>query len=429
MSDNGTTSRGRGPLARLRSEFGFIQGNFLLLMVSWLIVDFFAELPGTYFPLYVKALGGTAASLGVIGAAEMIARGLVQIPGGYIADKYGRKWIIMTMTGLAGLSRIVYIFAPTWEWIVLGAAAMGFTGIYGPALEALIADSLPPERRGMGFGIVRLISSVSTTPSPLIAGLLYLRIGLMPTMRLSYGLAAVGFFAAAALRTRLRETVEQPERINLAEMAASYPVSFRESVGVWRLVPRDAFMLFLSNVLSSFTIGIFLPVFTLYMVDDLGVTEYQLSLIMASMFITMIVFALPSGKLIDTVGKRGPMLASFLLWAAAVPLFIWGDFWRLILAMTLVGVLQVLMSSAGGAWTADLVPKEHRGRVNGSIGFFSLMALSLGQLTGGWVYDNVSHTLPWTLQVVLMVPPLLIILLGTKEERRGSGEAQRPSGG
>ena len=420
MSDNGTINQRKGPLSRLRQEFGFIQGNFLLLMVSWLIVDFFAELPGTYFPLYVKALGGTAASLGVIGAAEMVARGLMQIPGGYIADRYGRKWIIMTMTGLAGLSRIVYIFAPTWEWIILGAVVMGFTGIYGPALEALIADSLPPERRGMGFGIVRLIGSVSTTPSPLIAGFLYLRIGLIPTMRLSYGLAAVGFFAAAALRTGLKETLESPERINLAEIAASYPVSFRESVGIWRQVPREAFTLFVSQVLTMFTVGMFMPVFTLFMVDDLGITEFELSLIMASMFVTMIIFALPTGKLIDTIGKKRPLLASYVLWAAAVPLFLYGNFWRLILAMTLVGVLQVLISSAGAAWTADLVPSEHRGRVNGSSGFFTMMALSVGQLLGGWLYDNVSHTLPWTLQIVFMVPPFLIILLKTKEEKNKS---------
>jgi MFS family permease len=143
MNRDSSINGGLGPLRRLRHEFDFIKGNFLLLMVSWLIVDFFAELPGTYFPLYIRALGGTAASLGVIGATEMVARGLMQIPGGYIADRYGRKWIIMTMTAIAGLSRIVYIFAPTWEWIVLGAVVMGFTGIYGPALEALIADSIP----------------------------------------------------------------------------------------------------------------------------------------------------------------------------------------------------------------------------------------------------------------------------------------------
>ncbi|MBE0632954.1 MFS transporter, partial [Candidatus Bathyarchaeota archaeon] len=334
---------GSGTFSRLRSEFEFIKGNFLLLIISWLILDFCAELPGTYFPLYVKALGGTAISLGILGAAEMLARGLVQIPGGYIADKYGRKWIIMTMTAVAGLSRIIYVFAPSWEWLVLGAVVMGFTGIYGPALEAMIADSIPAEKRGMGFGLVRLIGSVSTTPSPLIAGFLYLRIGLIPTMRLSYGIATLGFLVAAVLRTRLRETLDSPEKINVGEMLGSYPVSLKESIGIWRLVPRDAYFLFVSNILTMFTIGMFMPVFTLFMVEDLGITEFQLSLIVASMFITMIIFALPTGKLVDTIGKKRPLLASYVLWAAIVPLFLYGNFWRLILAMTLVGVLQVLI--------------------------------------------------------------------------------------
>jgi DHA1 family tetracycline resistance protein-like MFS transporter len=384
-------------------------------MISWLILDFFAELPGTYYPLYVKALGGTATSLGIVGAVEMITRGLVQIPGGYIADKYGRKWIIMTMTTLAGLSRIIYVFAPSWEWLLIGSALMGITGIYIPALDAMIADSIPSKNRGMGFGIVRLIASVSTTPSPLIAGFLYLRIGLMSTMRLSYGLALFGFLTAALLRTRLKETVESPQKINVVEMLGSYPVSLKESVEIWRHVPREAFNLFISNVLTMFTVGIFMPVFTIFMVEDLGITEIQLSLIMVSMFITMIIFALPAGKLIDLVGKKKPLLASYVLWVASVPLFVYGNFWRLILAMTLVGVLQVLISSAGAAWTADLVPTEQRGRVNGSSGFFSLIGISVGQLFGGWLYDNVSHTLPYTLQIILMIPPFFIILLQTKE--------------
>lgn len=418
MVDKSSVNKGTGLLGRVRDEFSFIHGNFLLLIVSWLIVDFFSELPGTYFPLYVKALGGTAASLGIIGAAEAIARGLVQIPGGYVADRYGRKWIITTMTALAGVSRILYIFAPTWEWIVLGAVLMGFTGIYGPALEALIADSLPAERRGMGFGIVRLISSVSTTPSPLIAGFLYLRIGLMPTMRLSYALATAGFLAAAALRIRLKETLEKPEKIKLTEMAAIYPTSIRESVRIWRVVPSDAFNLFVSQVLTMFTVGMFMPVFVLYMVEDLGINEFELSLIMASMFITMIIFALPTGKLVDIIGKKRPLLASYVFWAAAVPLFLYGDFWRLILGMTLVGVLQVLIGSAGAAWTADLVASEHRGRVNGSTGLFSMVAASVGQLLGGWLYDNVGHSLPFTLQIVFMIPPFLIVLLKTREEKK-----------
>ena len=403
--------------SNLRSEFGFIKGNFLLMMISWLILDFFAELPATYFPLFVRELGGTATSLGLIGAAEMIFRGFAQMPGGYIADKYGRKWIIMTMTAIAGLSRVLYVFAPSWEWLLVGAAVMGFTGIYSPALEAMIADSIPSEKRGMGFGIVRLIGSVSTTPSPLIAGLLYLRIGLLPTMRLSYGLAVIGFLIASALRTRLQETVENPSKINMREILGSYPISLKESVGIWKKVPSDAFTLFFANCMTMFTVGMFTPIFTLFMVEELGIGEFELSLIMAAMFITMIIFALPTGKLVDSIGKKKPLLFSYILWALAVPLFIYGSFWRLILAMTIVGVLQVLIGSASAAWTADLVPVELRGRVNGSTGFFSLIALSIGQLLGGWLYDNVSHRLPFLLQIFLMIPPFILILLKTNENK------------
>ncbi len=71
-----------GLLGRFRSEFGFIQGNFLVMVMSWIILDFASELPATYYPKYVEALGGTAAIIGLIGAVEMIARAFVQIPGG-----------------------------------------------------------------------------------------------------------------------------------------------------------------------------------------------------------------------------------------------------------------------------------------------------------------------------------------------------------
>ena len=157
----------------LRSEFGFIAGNFLIMVTSWLVLDFASELPATYYPLYIQALGGTAASIGLIGAIEGISRGIVQIPGGYLADKYGRKWLIASMTFVAAFSRLLYVFAPTWEWIAVGALLVGVTNIYGPALMAIVADSVPKEKRGMAFSIINLINSVSTTPAPLLAGLLY----------------------------------------------------------------------------------------------------------------------------------------------------------------------------------------------------------------------------------------------------------------
>ena len=410
-----TTSKGL--LIRLNEEFGFIRGNFLIMVLSWLILDFAGEMPSTYYPKYVEALGGTAAIIGLIGAAELVARALVQIPGGYLADKYGRKWLIFTMTFFAGVARVFYIFAPSWAWILVGAIMSGFAGIYQPALNAIIADSVPKEKRGMGFSIIQLIASASTTPAPLIAGYLYTKMGLVPSVRFSYILVVISFLAASALRTRLKETVENPAKINLTEMLGSYPSSLKESISVWKVVPRGAFVLFLVFIAVNFTSGLFQPVLTLYILDDLGIDYVAFSYIMTTLFVSMIILALPSGKLIDKIGKKKPIMAAFVVWGLAVPLLIWGDFFRLIVSMTLVGLVQVLVNGAASALTADLVPREHRGKVNGSRGFFSMIALSLGMLAGGWLYDNVGHQIPFLLQFVLIIPPILLVYFFIEEPK------------
>jgi len=404
-----------GFLSKLRSEFGFVTGNFAIMLTSWFFMDFFNELPGTYYPLYIKALGGTASTLGLIQAAANISQAIFQIPGGYLADRYGRKWIVFSMTAVAGLARILYVFAPTWEWILIGAIITGFTTIYLPAMNALVADSVPKEKRGMAFSLINLIMSVSTTPSPLLAGFLYLNMGLMNSMRFSYGLVVLAFLAAAIIRSRLTETLDNPKPINFNEIVSCYPQSIKESVTVWRKVPNTAFILFLVDVVMSFAIQMFMPVFILYMVEELLIPEIQLSWIMASMFITMIIFALPSGKLIDKIGKKKPILYSYILWAAAIPIFVYGDFWRIILSMTMIGLLQVMMGSAANALTADLVPKEHRGKVNGSRGFWTMITGSLGAVTGGWVYDNISHQTPFWLQYLFIIPILFVVILYVKE--------------
>jgi MFS family permease len=407
-----------GLLSRFRSEFSFVEGNFLIMVLSWLILDFASELPSTYYPKYVEALGGTAAIIGLIGASELIARALVQMPGGYLADKYGRKWLIFTMTFFAGLARVFYIFAPSWEWILVGAVMGGFAGLYQPALNAIIADSVPKEKRGMGFSIIQLIASASTTPAPLIAGFLYTKMGLVPSVRLSYIVVVIGFLAASALRTRLKETVEDPAKINLSEMLGSYPKSFRESINVWKVVPRGAFILFLVFIATNFTVGLFQPVFTLYILDDLGIDYVAFSYIMTTLFVSMIILALPAGKIIDKVGKKKPLMAAFVIWALAVPLLIWGDFYRLIVSMSLIGLLQVLINGAAMALTADLVPREYRGKVNGSRGFFTMIALSLGMFAGGWLYDNVGHQVPFLLQLVLIIPPFLLVYFFIEEPKK-----------
>ncbi len=398
----------RSLVQRLRSDFAFMQGNFLVMVLSWLFLDFFTELPGTYYPLYVKALGGTASTIGLIGAVQNAAVALVQIPGGYLTDKYGRRWLIVSMTFVAAFAHLFYAYAPSWEWIMAGAVISGFCSIYRPALNAIVADSLPEEKRGMGFSIINLIASVSTTPAPLIAGYLFTLYGLVPSMRLIYKLVLMGFIVAAILRSRLKETVKAPAEINVKEMLGEYPVSLKESINVWRLVPAAAFILFLINVITSFASGLFQPVLALYIVQDLAIGEVELSYIMTTLPVTMILLAIPAGKMVDKIDKRLPIMLSFVLWGAAILLLVYGDFYRLILSMVLVGLLMILVNSATSALYAQLVPQEHRGKVSGSMGFFSMIAAALGQLSGGWLYDSVSHQAPFLIELLLIVPPIVM---------------------
>jgi len=61
-------------------------------------MDLAMEMPTPNFQYYVQALGGTGVALGMIGFANFLAMAVVAFPGGYLADKYGRRWLITTMT-------------------------------------------------------------------------------------------------------------------------------------------------------------------------------------------------------------------------------------------------------------------------------------------------------------------------------------------
>ena len=174
------------------------------------------------------------------------------------------------------------------------------------------------------------------------------------------------------------------------------------------------------------SLSIFMPIMVLYVVEDLGIPEMSWAIILTSLFVSMIVLSIPCGKIIDKYGKKRPLIAAFIIWIAIVPLFVYGDFYRLLLAMILVGLMQVILMSASAALQADLVPSEHRGKVSGSSNFFSLIAAAIGNLLGGYIYDNVSHTLPWWLQIVFVTPCIIIIFFFVKEPTAEPAKAEDP---
>jgi MFS family permease len=402
--------------------------------MSWILMDFAGELPGIYYSDYVIQLGGTATILGLIMLVSQLVLASVQFPGGFLADKYGRRWLISTLTFGVALSYIWYAIAPSWHFILFGAIMANFCLLYQPALLAMMMDSLPPERRGVGYSIINLIMSVATTPAPAVAMLLISNFGPVGGMRVAYAVVTMFFLAAAILRIRLKESIKNPEKIRLREVLNSYPKAVKEGIGVWKQVPRSALSLLFGSLLArfSFTLtGLYFLIYAIYVLQIGGPPTLGLDpdpaielayikwgLVMLVLFATMIILAFPCGKLIDKVGRKIPLLLSTLLIVPSVLLFVYGNYATLFIVMPLVGFSQLLAFSAFQALFADLVPQEKRGKAIGSMNFFTYIFMAFGALAGGVLYDTVSPQFPFLLMIVLVIPQFLLILFFVHEPER-----------
>lgn len=397
---------------KLRTEFGFIKGNYATLVVSWILIDFAMELPATYYSLYVLKLGATETILGMIGLFSFLALASMQFPGGYLADKFGRKWIVSTMTFGVALSYVFYAVAPSWHFILVGAILMSFfNSIYQPALMAMIADSVPSERRGMGFSIIMLITSASTTPGPFVAGVLYNSFGLVNGMRVGYGIVVVFFLVAAFLRlSRLEETIVTAQKPKLSELFQSFPIALKESVNVWKKIPRAMFFLFISFAFMIFGIAMVQLFFVVYAVEELLIDEAVWPLVLTALFITMIALSIPIGKLVDKTNRKIPILGSYAAFGISMWLFVNGDLARLFLSLVLLGVGQVMLNSAFSALQADLTPREDRGKVSGFTNFSNHILMAVGSLTGGVLYEHISPQLPFYLATLFIAPSFIVTL-------------------
>jgi len=416
----GNRGKNVGLLGNLRHEFSFIRGNYAVMITSWLLVDFASELPATYFSLYVLGLGATETILGVIGLSQFLALASLQFPGGYLADKYGRKWLISTMTFGVALSFILYAVAPSWPFILVGVILMSiFNSTYQPALNAMISDSLPAEKRGMGFGIVMLIASVSTTPSPAVAGVLRANFGLIPGMRIAYGIVIVLFLIAAFFRFFfLKETVVTASRPSLNEIFQSYPTALKESFSVWRKIPKSMLYLFLSFSVVTFGFSAITLFTVIYATRVLLIDEVVWAFLIAILPITTIVLALPVGKIVDKIKRKTPILLSTLVFGLTMWIFVNGDLARVALALVLLGVAQVMMMTSFSALQTDLTPKEQRGKVNGFINFANYIVMAGGSLVGGYMYEHVAPQAPFMLAIACVLPSFLLTLVLVKEPEK-----------
>ncbi len=408
----------------IKNEFSFIRGNYLILIVSWILMDIGMEMPAPYFQQYVYALGGDVfpLALGIIGFANYFAMAFVAVPGGYLADKFGRRWLIVTMTFGLAFCYLFFALAPFWQltaaWhlILVGTIIQSLCLIYQPALFAMVQDSVPSERRGVGSSLINMIHGTFNTPGTIVGGILVVSLGLVAGMQSVYLIVMALFIAAAIWRIRLKETIMNGEKMRFRYFISHYPQAIKESLGVWKTVPRSVFWLFVVQVLTMLGLAITNVINAIYARDVLGIAQNEWFLVYIPMLIIMVLASYPVGKMVDRVGMKLPLAIGPILLVFSMLLFVGGNLFSIMVSMSLLGLVTLFTMSSAMALSACLVEPSKRGKVTGGVNFIGYILTGVGMLLGSFLYD-LTPQLPFYLTIGLVFPIMLIILLRIPEPK------------
>ena len=395
-----------------RGASAVFRGNFLILTLSWAIMYFAIPIPQTYASLYYLSLGADEFLLSVIGFAGSIAIALVQFPGGYLADKHGRRWLVATMTYGLAFGTFFFIIAPSWPFIMLGMIIQSICALYGPALIAMVIDSLPPENRGAGYSFQLTVANLVVLPAPLIAQYLILTFNFDLGMRAAYTILMVAYFATATLRLKLKETLPSNDansRPKIVDALREYPKSVKESIGVWRKLSKSAFYLFIATISINGIVVSCYTYFVVYATSVLEITESQWAFVIAFMYLTIAIPSILAGLSMDVFGRKRFVILGYLLYIPGMILFINADFNMLLLAFFFYGLGNMLQLNSYQVLMGDMIPRNLRGTATGCIQFFMYLVQGILQIIVGFLYAFVSPQLPFLLLAAAAVPFALLV--------------------
>ncbi|RLI67867.1 MAG: hypothetical protein DRP02_13700 [Candidatus Gerdarchaeota archaeon] len=407
------------PLEKIRAEFAFMRGNLLTLIASWFFVYFSFSMTFSFESPFFRALGAPPTIIGLMGSIGSLMLGLVRIPGAYIADKYGRRQIIVTMTFVIAFSYLFYIFALDWKFVLVGMILSSLALIYQPALDAILADSIPPEKRGMGYAAVNVIPSIPTIFAPVIAGYLVETYGIVAGMRLVYSVILFCMLIAALIRLFfLRETLEHPQRIKLGEMLGAFKSSIGAIAEAWKEMPKTLKFVTVAFLISAFEEPMFRMFASLYVFDVVGVNEIEWGLVNTASIAMTLVFGFPFGKIVDKIGRKKSILIAYSVYIPSTFFFLSSrSFPHLLIVYLIFAAGGCLIMPGYNALLADLIPREKRGRIMGTIITLNILATVPASILGGALYEFTPAS-PFILEMILGATVGLIILFKVKEPKK-----------
>lgn len=263
--------------------------------------DSASEMVYPLVPLYLASvLMAGPRALGIIeGIAETVSS-LLKLFSGIIADRVHRaKSMVVSGYGLAAVSRPLLALASAWPVVL----AIRFADRLGKGLrssprDAMIAASVSSEQRGLAFGLQRAMDNAGAVIGPLAAAVMLA--AEMPLTEIFLWASLPGVVAVV-----LAVAVKEPAR----------EIRYDGKPLDWELrkLPR-VFRRYL-GVLALFTLGNSSNMFLLLRARELGLPEYQVSLLWGATSLVAMLFSTPLSGLSDRVGRVPVIFAGWIVYA------------------------------------------------------------------------------------------------------------------
>lgn len=350
-------------------------------------MDISSEMVINILPLFLaNVLGVQTSVIGLIeGLAEATAS-ILKLFSGWLSDKLGgRKWLAVLGYGLSAVLKPFFYFANTWGLVagVRWGDRVG-KGIRTAPRDALVADSVTRENRGLAFGFHRAMDTAGAMVGIVIAGVV-VWLAQKNTLALSRST-----FQTVVLASLIPAFLSV---ISLATIARDVPVKAQRAAPKFSLRGMGKPYLIFLVIVSIFTLGNSSDAFLVLRAQNLGITVTGILIMLAMFNLIYSLISTPAGSLSDRIGRRRLIIGGWMVYAVIYLGFAFAQAaWQVWALYVAYGLYYGMAYGSANAMVADLAPEHLRGTAYGTynavIGILafpaSFIAGLLWQGTGAW---------------------------------------------
>jgi MFS family permease len=396
------------------SFLSFFRGNIAVLALTSAIRSL-GGFVSVYLPTYFVQIGGNPITLGLLGSAVALIQFLLLPIGGFLADYYGRRRVVV-WTSLYGLL-FPLIYGLVRDWRVFGALTIlaTFSVVSSPAVHATVADSIPPKKRTTGIAYLQVISSLPMAVAPLIGGWLIQIYGMEEGFRIGCLYAGgLGFIAFVPTLIFLRETLQRRIADKSDPRLRDVFMSMVRFSG--EALPSSLKVLMFSYALVIFANNAVGQYYILFATEIAGLRPSDWGLIVSLQVVLASCLKIPGGWFSDRFGKRRVMIFSLLVTAPTILFFTFSrSFVQILVAALLLIVAGIYYAPAYEAFQADLTPRADRGRITALWDMSNAVSVASGALVGGLTFQILGPSVPFYIFAVAELAAATLMIKIVKE--------------